>query len=156
MQLTEREFPKILKFYGVDNLNLAFDGFEAITPDKILYYWHDPANKNVYVMELADYVHEFMGGEPDMYIAEDYWAEHSCDWEIERWLAHGNPTDYTDLDNWFYWPECGDKCVMAQLKADLSALANRKLEQKIASISPEEMAARRAKIEGLTEIDNQR
>ena len=156
MQLAEREFPKILHFYRVDGLNLIFDGFEPITPDKILYYWHNPADGSVYVMELTDYVHEFMGSKPSMRIVEDFWDDHNCDWEVKRWLSRSDSTDYTDLDNWFYWPECGDKCVMAQLKADVSALANRKLERSIADISLGQMSARRARLEELIEIDDQR
>ena len=156
MQLDKREFPKILQFYRVDDLNLVFDGFESITPDKALYYWHNPADGSLYAMELADYVHEFMDSEPSSRIVEDFWDDHSCDWEVERWLSHNDSTDYADLDNWFYWPECGDKCVMAQLKADVSVLVNRKLERNIADVNPEQMAARRAKLKELIEIDNQR
>lgn len=156
MQLTKREFPKILQFYHVDDLNLIFDGFEPVTPDKILYYWHNPADGSLYVMELTDYVHEFMGNKPSMRIVEDFWDDHNCDWEVKRWLSRSDSIDYTDLDNWFYWPECGDKCVMAQLKADVSALVNRKLERNIADVSPEQMAARRAELEELIEIDDQR
>lgn len=156
MYLVEREFPKILTFFRVGDLFLLFDGFEPITPDKTLYYWHDPTTGDLYAMELADYIQEFPGREPDMDITEDYWPEHSCDWPVKRWLSHFDSTDYSDFKNWFYWPECGDKCAMAQLDANVSALKGRNLKREMINISPEQMAARRAKLEELITIDNQR
>ncbi len=156
MQLLEREFAKILKFYHVDNLGLVFDGFEWINPDKILYYWHNPKNGDLYVIELADYVHEFIGSKPFDRIADDYWPEHTCDWEVDYWIPHNKVTDCTDLNDWFYWPECGDKCVFAKLKANVSALAGRTLECNIPDISVEKMTKYREQHLRSIKVDEQR
>ena len=156
MELVQREFAKIFEFYHVSDLGLVFEGYEWIMPDKILYYWQDPKNGDLYVIELADFVHEFMGLRPEKRIVEDFWPEHTCDWEVERWLANEETDDYRDYDKWFYWPECGDKCVMAKLKANVSDLKGRELERDIPDISEEEMTKRREELEGLIEIDAQR
>ncbi len=56
----------------------------------------------------------------------------------------------------FYWPECGDKCVFAKLKADASALAGRSLKHDVSDASEEEMVKRKEVLEDLIEIDLQR
>lgn len=151
MELTRREFAKILEFYRVSDLGLVFDGFEWVTPDKVLYYWHNPKNGDLYVIELADFVDEFMSGEPC-----DYIDGSRSDWKVDYWLSHTDTNDYEDLDAWFYWPECGDKCVFAKLKANVSALDGLELERDIPDISEEEMMKRKAKRDSLTVIDSQR
>lgn len=156
MELVQREFAKIFEFYHVSDLGLVFEGYEPVTPDKTLYYWSNPKDDGLYVIELADFIDEFMGAEPSKRIAEDYWPDHTCDWEVERWLSNEETTDYQDYDKWFYWPECGDKCVMAKLKANVSDLKGRELERDIPEISEEEMTKRREELEDLVEIDAQR
>ncbi len=89
MELANRELKKIFEYYGVSNLELSFDGFEWVTPDKALYYFHDPKSGELYVIELADYVHEFEDREPSSNrIVENYWPERSCDWEVEHWFSN--------------------------------------------------------------------
>ena len=150
MELAKREFRKIFEYYGVSDLELLFDGFEWVTPDKVLYYFHDSKGGELYAIELADYIHEFDDNDEPLSnrIVEDYWAERSCDWEVERWFS--NEGDY------FYWPECGDKCVFAKLKADTSALASRSLKHDVSDASEEEMVKRKEALEDLIEIDSQR
>ena len=157
MELVDRELPKILKYYHVDTLGLIFDGYEWVNPDKILYYWHDPKNNDLYVALLADFIIEFSTGDAECRIQEDYWPENTCDWKVERWLCSSETSenDYADYDSWFYWPECGDKCTFAKLKADASALKGRNLSHDVASVSEEEMLARKARRDELTMIDSQ-
>ena len=155
MELTDREIPKILQHYHVDNLDLVFDGFEPVNPDKNLYYFHNPKTGELYVILLADFILESVG-EDGGYIEEDYWPEHSCNWEVEKWLSCNDKIeDSSDISNWFYQPECGDKCIFAKLKADVSALNGRKLDKNVKHIDEAEMAARKARRDELTEIDAQ-
>ena len=156
MKLTNRELPKILKYYNVGHLGLIFDGYELVNPDKCLYYWHDPETGELYVALLADFIIEFVGdGEPGD-ICEDYWPEHTCNWQVDHWLcSDDNVSDTTDYDKWFYWPECGDKCAFAKLKDDASALNGRRLEHVVPAVSEEEMLSRKAERQKLTEIDSQ-
>ena len=147
------EISKILKYYRVDGLNLVFDGFEQINPDGWLYYFHDPENDDLYAALLTDYVGWGIGnGEPILEIADNYYPEHECDWNVEKWLTCRDEMDETDesgdYEGWFYWPECGDKCVFAKLKEKLTALAGRKLEK----ILPEQSSKRAMR----AEIDSER
>ena len=148
MELVDRELPKILKCYNVDNLGLVFDGYEPVNPDKTLYYWHAPKTGELYVAVLADFITEFVGdGEPGN-ISENYWPEHTCDWQVDRWLC-------SDDAKWFYWPECGDKCAFAKLRDGASALNGRRLEHTVPAVSEEEMLSRKIKRQKLTKIDSQ-
>ena len=156
MELTDRELSKILKYYNVDNLGLVFDGYEPVNPDKILYYWHIPKTGELYVAVLADFIIEFVGSGNPGNICEDYWPEHTCDWQVDHWLcSDSNVSDYTDYDKWFYWPECGDKCAFAKLKDDVSVLNGRELEHAVPDVSEEEMLSRKTERQNLTEIDFQ-
>ncbi len=156
MELTDRELPKILEYYNVDNLGLVFDGYEWVTPDKILYYWHVPKTGELYVAVLADFIIEFVGNGSPGNIRVDYWPEHTCDWQVDHWLcSDSNVSDYTDYDKWFYWPECGDKCAFAKLKDDFLVLNGRKLEHIVPDVSEEEMLSRKIERQELTEIDFQ-
>ena len=47
--------------------------------------------------------------------------------------------NFDDYDKWFYWPECGDKCAFAKLKANVSEIKDRKLERKVPDIDEAEM-----------------
>jgi hypothetical protein len=148
MELVDRELLKILKYYNMDNLGLVFDGYEPVNPDKILYYWHAPKTGELYVAVLADFITEFAGdGEPGD-ICEDYWPEHTCDWQVDYWLC-------SDDAKWFYWPECGDKCAFAKLRDSASVLNGRRLERAVPTVSEEEMLSRKIKRQKLTEIDSQ-
>lgn len=157
MELTARELPKILEYYKVDKLGLIFDGFELVNPDKMLYYWHDPKTGELYVALLADFIIEFTGNsESAGNIVEDYWPEHECNWQVERWFCSSDDTNnFDDYDKWFYWPECGDKCAFAKLKANVSEIENRKLERKVPDIDEAEMNSRKVERQKLTVIDCQ-
>jgi len=156
MELANRELTEILKYYHVDNLGLVFDGFEPVNPDKILYYWHDPKSGSLYVALLADFITEFIGNKTSDNIQENYWPEHTCNWEVAHWLCSSdNVSDHTDYDKWFYWPKCGDKCAFAKLKANVSALEGHKLENNVSTTNKEEMLARKSERQNLTEIDSQ-
>ena len=161
MELSKSEIPEILAYYRVGELGLVFDGYEQIAPDSKLYYFHDPKNNDLYALLLTDYVGWGMGNsEPDSWIMDDYYPGHECEWNVEHWLTCREKPDETvghaDYEGWFYWPECGNKCVFAKLKEDVSALNGRNLEKDIPEIEEEELSRRKARREELTEIDSER
>ena len=148
MELANRELSEILKYYGVDNLDLVFDGYEPVSPDKIIYYWHNPGTGELYAAILADYIHESVGEDDPGNICEDYWPEHECDWQVIHWFCSSD-------GEWFYWPECGDKCAFAKIEGDASALRGRNLKQTVLDIDKNEMFAQKNKRQELTVIDSQ-
>ena len=119
------------------------------------------SNSDLYALLLTDYVGWGMGNsEPDSWIVDDYYPGHECEWNVEHWLTCREKPDETvghaDYEGWFYWPECGDKCVFAKLKEDVSALNGRNLEKNIPEIEEKELSRRKALREELTEIDSER
>ncbi len=153
MELSKKEIPEILKYYRVDNLGLIFDGCESINPDSKLYYFHNPSNDGLYALLLTDYVGWGIGnGEPASKIMENYYPEHECNWNVEEWLTCRDELDETvksgDYEGWFYWPECGDKCVFAKLAEKVFALEGRSLKMDL----PEQILKRTVQ----PEIDSER
>ena len=147
--------PRILNYYHIANLELIFDGFEHINPNEMLYYFHNPKNGELYVILLADYIMESVGDTNPGRIADDYWPEHECDWEVQKWIPHNNHSaDLSDFRNWLYKPECGDKCAVAKINADISALGGRILEKNMPHIDEAEMATGKARRNKLTVIDS--
>ena len=136
MELSKREIPEILKYYRVDDLGLVFDGYEPIGPDSRLYYFHNISSNDLYALLLTDYVGWGIGNEePVLKIVENYYPGHECDWNVEKWLTCRDELDETDengdYEGWFYWPECGDKCVFAKLKEKAPVLEGRSLKKEL-------------------------
>lgn len=136
MELTKEDISQILKYYRVDNLDLVFDGFEQINPDSFLYYFHDPKNEDLYALLSADYFGWGFGvGTPAAKITENYYPDHECEWNIERWLTCRDEPDTTaengDYEGWFYPLNSDYNCAFAKLSEKLPALSGQSLSSNV-------------------------